>query len=53
MHMVFSVVETYIRTKSYPHGGAHLEVGFLMFQFLLMSTEQIYDDWLSGEKKKR
>jgi hypothetical protein len=49
MHKVFSIVESYIRKKSYQYGGAHLEVGFLGFQFLLMTAEQIYDDRLSGE----
>jgi len=43
-------VETYIRKKSYQHGGAHLEVVFLVFLFLLINAEQIYDDRLSDEK---
>jgi hypothetical protein len=28
------------------------KVGFLLFHFLLMTAEQIYDDRLSGEKKR-
>jgi hypothetical protein len=51
VHEVFSIVETYIRKKSYQHGGTHLEVGFLAFQFPLMTAEQIYDDRISGEKE--
>jgi hypothetical protein len=51
MHKFFSTVETYIRKKSYQHGGAHLEVVFLVFQFLLMTAEQNYDDRLTGEKE--
>ena len=51
MHKDFSIVETYIRKKSYQHRGAHLEVGFLVYEFLLMTGEQIYNDRLSGEKE--
>jgi len=49
MHQGCSIVESHIRKKSYQNGGAHLEVGFLVFQFLLMTAEQIYNDMLSGE----
>jgi len=49
--MIFSIVETYIRKKCYQHRGAHLEVRFLVFQFLLMTAEQIYNDRLSCEKE--
>jgi len=51
MHNFISIVETYIRKKSYQHGGAHLEVIFLVFQFLQMNAEQIQDDRLSYEKE--
>jgi len=50
MHKFFSTVESYIRKKSYQYGGAHLEVVFLVFLFLLINAEQIYDDMLSDEK---
>jgi hypothetical protein len=53
MHKFFSIVGTYIRNKSYQHGRADLEVGFLVFQFLLTTIERMHDDRLWRKRNGR